>query len=218
MVVWVSGDGGWGKLERMETKRLAAAGIPTLGMNSLLYFLHKRTPQTAAADLAAQIERQGELWRTQQIIFVGFSFGADIGPFIVRDLPPALRARVSLAAFLSPSKRANTRVTPASWLGIGIGPPVWPVMRALAPTPVLCIGGAGVFNDICPDQPPAGMTSVRLAGGHELVEHYDEIARLLIAPPPVQGPRDLGHSDAGAGNTSLNQTVSTILAATPTTL
>jgi type IV secretory pathway VirJ component len=183
MVVWISGDGGWGKMEREVTRRLAAQGVPILGVDSLRYFLIKRDPRAVAAKIAQAIKVQDEKWRRPRLVLAGFSFGADIGPFIVRDLPPDVRQRVVLAAFLSPSKRANMRASPASWLGIGIGPEVWPVMTALQPTPVLCIGGAGVFSDICPAEgaAPPGMVSVRLGGGHQLENQYDAIAQLILA-------------------------------------
>lgn len=181
MVVWISGDGGWGKMEREVTGRLAAQGVPTLGVDSLRYFLIKRDPHAVATKVAQAVKAMDEKWARSRIVLVGFSFGADVGPFVVRDLPADIRKRVVLAAFLSPSKRANMRASPASWLGIGIGPEVWPVMTSLQPTPVLCIGGAGVFGDICPaSAPPEGMVSVRLDGGHQLENQYDAITRLIL--------------------------------------
>ena len=108
------------------------------------------------------------------------AFGAASGPFVVQALPRSAREKLALAAFLSPGARANFWAGPWSWLGVGFGPKVAPVMTALAPTPVLCIGGAGVFGDVCPQTAPAGMVSVHLAGGHLLTNQYDEIARLII--------------------------------------
>ncbi len=180
-VIWVSGDGGWGKMEREVTARLAAAGVPTVGVNSLRYFASRRDPKGAATEIAAAAEPWLKDMKRTRVAFVGFSFGADIGPFMVRDLPPDMRNKLSLAAFLSPSEKANFQVSPASWLGVGLGPPVWPVMTALAPTKVLCIGGAGVFEDICPDsKTPPGMVSVRLPGGHTLDNQYSAITALLL--------------------------------------
>ena len=184
LVVWVSGDGGWGRLEQEVSKRLVSDGAPVIGVNTLRYFAQMRRPQAAALDIAAAIYRFDAVGSRREIVFVGFSFGADIGPYIVHDMPPDIRTRIRLAAFLSPSEKANLRVSPASWLGIGIGQRVWPALSTLAPTPVLCLGGVGVFRDICPaDTHTATFTSVRVAGGHQLSGHYDLIARLLLADP-----------------------------------
>jgi type IV secretory pathway VirJ component len=180
-VIWISGDGGWGKMEKEVTSRLAAAGVPTFGVSALRYFSSSRDPKVAAAEIAAAAASWLTQTKRSKVAFVGFSFGADIGPFLVRDMPQAMREKLVLAAFLSPSEKANFQVSPASWMGIGLGPPVWPVMTALAPTKVLCIGGAGVFEDICPNGPaPTGMISVRLPGGHTLDNQYDAITRLIL--------------------------------------
>lgn len=181
LVVWISGDGGWGKMEREATWRLAAHGAPTLGVDSLRYFSTTRDPRQAAQEIAPHIERYAQAWNRSRIVIVGFSFGADVGPFIVRDLPPELRSRIVLAAFLSPGKRVAFRAGPASWMGLEFGPKVWPVMTSLRPTPVLCVGNVGVFSDVCPERnPPPGMVSVRLGGGHTLNNQYDAIVNLIL--------------------------------------
>ncbi len=181
LIVWISGDGGWGEMEREVTTRLSARGAPILGVDSLHYFIGPHSPARAAADIARRIAAADSQWGRRPIVVAGFSFGADIGPFVVARLPQDVRARVVLAAFLSPSKRLSTQVSPVSWLGFGFGPEVWPQMAALAPTPVLCVGGVGVFNDICPNgESPPGMRSVRLVGGHELHSQYDKIADLIL--------------------------------------
>ncbi len=113
-------------------------------------------------------------------VLAGFSFGAASGPFVVKALPAEIRPQLALAAFLSPGVRANFWAGPWSWVNLGFGPRVLPVMTQLGPTPVLCIGDAGVFEDICPKSPSAGMTSVPAEGRHLLTDQYDEITRLII--------------------------------------
>lgn len=185
-VVWISGDGGWGKMERQVTQRLAARGVATIGVDSLRYFARRRTPDEAAQFVAKLVRAHAG---SGDLVVVGFSFGADFGPFLVQALPADVRGRVRLAAFLSPSKKANMRVSPASWLGIGLGPPVEPVLRGLAPTPVLCVGGAGVFSDICgADHHTRTFRVVRLDGGHTFSGRYDAITNLILEPPHAGGP------------------------------
>jgi type IV secretory pathway VirJ component len=181
LVVWISGDGGWGRVEREVTRRLAVEGAPTLGVDSLRYFSTTRESGAAAREIADAIEHYAVVWNRSRVVLVGFSFGADVGPFIVHDLPPALRDRLALAVFLSPGKRADFAVGPASWLGLEAGPRVGPVMTSLQPTPVLCVANAGAFGDICPEyDPPHGVVSVRLAGGHTLKNQYDAIVKLIL--------------------------------------
>lgn len=179
-VIWLTGDGGWGRMEREVSRRLAAAGAPTVGISSLRYYARPRKSADTAAAIAQLVPAYAARWGKTRFVLAGFSFGAASGPFVVQALPRAAREKLALAAFLSPGARANFWAGPWSWLGIGFGPKVAPVITVLAPTRVLCIGGAGVFGDVCPRTAPAGMVSVHLAGGHLLTDQYDEIARLII--------------------------------------
>jgi type IV secretory pathway VirJ component len=152
-----------------------------LGIDSLRYFARARTPEAAAQRIAGEVRTYEAHHGVRPIVFAGFSFGANIGPFIVHDLPDDVRSQIRLAAFLSPAKRDNLEVSPLSWLGIGTGPRVWPALSTLSPTPVLCIGGAGIFSDVCPDHSLSPQfTSVRLEGGHILKGQYDAITALLL--------------------------------------
>lgn len=179
-VIWLSGDGGWGKMERAVSTRLAAAGVPVLGVSSFRYYARPRKAADTAAAIAAVVPAYEKRWEKTRFVLAGFSFGAASGPFVVKALPAEIRQQLALAAFLSPGVRANFWAGPWSWVNLGFGPRVLPVMTQLGPTPVLCIGDAGVFEDICPKTPSPGMTSVRLKGGHLLTDQYDEITRLII--------------------------------------
>ena len=179
-VVWLSGDGGWGLMEREVSARLSAAGAPTVGISSLRYYARPHGPREAAREVAKLVDAYGARWGKQRFVFVGFSFGADAGPFVVADLPAATRQRLAMAAFLSPGERANFWAGPWSWLNIGLGPKVAPRLDSLAPTRVLCVGDAGIFKDICPAHAPPGMVSKRLQGGHLLIDQYDAITQLIL--------------------------------------
>jgi hypothetical protein len=52
LAVLYSGDGGWGPLDQGVARQLADNGVPTLGVDSLRYFLIKRSPREAADDLS----------------------------------------------------------------------------------------------------------------------------------------------------------------------
>jgi hypothetical protein len=95
MAVLYSGDGGWGRLDQGVAKVLAAAGVPVLGVNSLRYFLDKRSPQQLADDLADQLRQREARWGRRKIVLVGYSFGADALPAIVPRLPADLRGQIT---------------------------------------------------------------------------------------------------------------------------
>src|SRR5262245_32540064 len=55
-VVLYSGDGGWAQADCEFSHRLAAKGLPVVGVNSVRYFTKARTPEAAAVDLSRTID------------------------------------------------------------------------------------------------------------------------------------------------------------------
>ena len=92
MVVFMSGDGGWAALDKGLSAQLQAHGMPVVGWSSLSYYWKKKTPDQATADLVRILTEYQSRWGRQRWLLVGFSFGAEIVPFVINRLPPAYRA------------------------------------------------------------------------------------------------------------------------------
>ena len=110
LAVFYSGDGGWRDLDKEVGSRLAARGIPVLGISCLAYYWRNRSPEESAQDLDALITKYTAQWHKQKVWLIGFSFGADVVPTIVDKLSPANRARISQVVLLSPSHDVNFEV------------------------------------------------------------------------------------------------------------
>jgi len=178
----LSGDGGWAGLDQELAARLAAAGVPTVGFNSLKYFWSKRTPEETARDVARVLRHYLIAWHRQRVLLIGYSFGADVLPFVVRRLPPELRARVASASLLGIDANAAFEVRVAEWVGSDAGgPPTRPEVAALAPLPVLCIYGAGEADSICPDLSSAGVVREQIGRGHHFSGEYATLAERILA-------------------------------------
>src|SRR5205823_11210171 len=76
LVVFVSGDGGWAKIDKSISAILASEGMPVVGLNSLQYFWTKRTPESASRDLQSIIDTH--LGTRKSVLLVGYSRGADV--------------------------------------------------------------------------------------------------------------------------------------------
>src|SRR5205085_3472416 len=81
LVVFVSGDGGWAKIDKSIASILAANGMHVVGLNSLQYFWTKRTPESAARDLQSIIETH--LGARKNVVIAGYSRGADVLPAMI---------------------------------------------------------------------------------------------------------------------------------------
>jgi type IV secretory pathway VirJ component len=180
--VILTGDGGWAGVDKAIAARLAGEGVPSVGWSSLEYYWTPRTPEAAAADLARAIEEYARRWRRPRVLVVGYSFGADVLPFLVTRLPPAVRSRVALAALVGLSPRASFEFHVAGWLGVDEGGEhaTVPEAERLAPTPVVCVRGDGESDSACGAL--AGTARVvTLPGGHHLGGDYARLVDELLS-------------------------------------
>src|SRR5262245_32813793 len=83
LAVFYSGDGGWAAADKGMAEALVRAGIPVVGVNSFNYFLVRRTPEGAAADLTLVLRHYLAAWGKSRIVLGGYSFGAGALPLIV---------------------------------------------------------------------------------------------------------------------------------------
>ncbi len=94
MAVVLSGDGGWRDLDKTIADALQQDGVSVVGWDSVRYFWHRKDPDDAAADLAAVLETYLARFHAEKVALVGYSFGADVLPFLYNRLPQNLRDRV----------------------------------------------------------------------------------------------------------------------------
>ncbi|HCN84174.1 MAG TPA: hypothetical protein DIT07_11235 [Sphingobacteriaceae bacterium] len=110
LILLISGDGGWNTFSQQLANSYAEKGSPVIGLNSLRYFWKKKTPQEAANDIAALLNKYTLEWKKKNIIICGFSFGADITPFVYRRLPDYLKNKVTLVQLISPSSSTDFEI------------------------------------------------------------------------------------------------------------
>jgi type IV secretory pathway VirJ component len=181
LAIVLSGDGGWQELPKSVAAALADQGIGTVGLNSLKYFWHARTPDETAADLTRIVEHYAPLWQTRRLVLVGFSFGADVLPSVVNRLSPDLRSHLTSLTLIAPSSTASFEIRIAGWLGSGpAGLPTVPDIERLRGLPMVCLYGESDPDAVCPKL-PAGLTEVRrLPGGHHFGGDYAAVARSVL--------------------------------------
>jgi type IV secretory pathway VirJ component len=183
LAVIVSGDGGWASLDRQIGEALSGAGVSVVGLNSLQYFWHRRTPDGAAADLTRIARHYLAAWHASELMLIGFSHGADVLPFMVSRLPADLRSKVALVALLGVSHRAQFEFRLSDLLGAtrdaGAQATV-PEIGRLRGTRILCVYGTEESDTACRDLPRDLATSVGLRGGHHFGGAYREIAAEIL--------------------------------------
>jgi len=176
LAVLLTGDGGWAAGDKSLANAFAARNVAVVGLSSPRYLFRRRSPDEASADLARILRHFLRAWNRDRVIVVGYSRGADIGPFMVSRLPADLRRRVELLVLLGPEEHASFKFGLLDLIRTPHGKdelPVAPELARLPEIPVLCIYGATDRNAICPVLGRAGLARVIVRNGGHVV-HGDE--------------------------------------------
>lgn len=183
-VVLYSGDGGWAQADCEFSHRLAAKGLPVIGVNSVRYFSKARSPEAAAADLSRTIDLYARRWGRPKVVLMGYSFGASALPLIAENLPAAERAKVSEIALAGPGEAADMVLRPRTWFGklSGQALPVEPALERLADIPTVCIYGDHDPAAACPRLKTAHLQPRPVAADHRFRGAYQAVVDAVLAP------------------------------------
>ncbi len=182
--VLITGDGGWAVADRGISRELAAAGISVVGLNSLKYFWTKRTPDEAATDLEKILRHYLAVWNKKRAVLIGYSFGADVLPFLMNRLPEDLQAIVGTIVLMGPSASAEFEFHVLDWVGRSSGRnalPVIPEIQKIRPgVVILCVHAEKDDAQICGALDPVRVKSVEIPGGHRLGGGYGPVASAIL--------------------------------------
>lgn len=182
VAVIYSGDGGWRDLDKQIGELLARSDVPVVGIDSLRYFWRAREPDALARDLERILAHYGERWNTRRTLLVGYSFGADVLPFIVNRLSADARATIVQVSLLGLGSHASFEFHVSAWLGAGPRadePAILPEAARLDLARVQCFYGADEDDTLCPELARRGAEAVRTAGGHHFDGDYAAVARRI---------------------------------------
>ncbi len=193
MAVIYSGDGGWRDLDKQIGGELQRAGIPVVGVDTLRGFWHRQTPDAAADGLGRIIDHFVQVWRTPDVLLVGYSFGADVIPFMVNRLEPATREHIRLISLLALSHDADFEIHVSGWLSRSASAdamPLAPELRGLDPARVQCFLGVEEEDESgCTDPSLARAEIIKTPGGHHFDGDYRKLARRIIEGAVRRGAR-----------------------------
>jgi type IV secretory pathway VirJ component len=183
----LTGDGGWAALDKAVASRLMRRHISTLGWDSLSYFWRARTPDEAGADLERSLRHYLVAWEKQRVLLIGYSFGADVLPFMANRLPPDLRGRIELVVLLGPGPSASFEFHLTDWLGSSSSAKRYPILTELQKltwTKVLCLSGQQDENSICPTLNLPNITVEQMPGDHHFNDDYGNLVSRILALLP----------------------------------
>jgi type IV secretory pathway VirJ component len=183
MGILVTGDGGWGVTDRGIARGLAAKGIPVVGLNSLHYFWKRKTAEQTAADLNRILQHYSALWNRTEIVVIGYSFGADVLPFILNRIPGESLKKIRVIALLGLSSTADFEFYWTDWLANrerSTSQKVRPEIEKLRGKKILCFYGTEDDDALCGQLDPGIAKAIAIPGGHRFGKGYQPIIEAIL--------------------------------------
>jgi type IV secretory pathway VirJ component len=183
MAIILTGDGGWAGIDKEIADALSTRGIPVVGLNSLKYFWNKHTPDETTHDVERIMHYYMTAWNKKNIILIGYSFGADVLPFVGTRLSADYAQSIKLYAYLGLSKRAEFQFHASDWLGGKSTDtlPVLPEIEKLKGKNMMYFYGAEEKETVADEIDKKAVRTIMLPGGHHFGGHYDMITDSIIA-------------------------------------
>ena len=119
VIFYISGDGGFNKFSSSFMQVLNKQGYAVIGLDAKDYFWHKKKPIEAANAIEQAINKYNNQWKRKNVILIGYSFGADVAPFMLTHFTAALTASVNHIVLLSPSSKTDFEIHVLQMLGWG---------------------------------------------------------------------------------------------------
>lgn len=183
LLFYISGDGGLdNSFSSAFVRKLNALGYPVIGLNAKSYFWSRKKPQEAADAIGKLLTNYMGQWKTKSCILIGYSFGADVLPFIQRRLPAPLQAQNSKVILMSPSDKTDFEIHVLGMMGWGSssGESVPAEVNKLA-KPVVLVFGSDENEFPVKDIHLPNLLTLRLPGGHHYDGNVDEVVKQLAA-------------------------------------
>ena len=142
----ISGAGGWTSWDQSVATSLAQKGIASVGLDAQKYFWNKKTPEETTLAVSKIIQHYSALWKKQKFMLIGYSFGADVIPFIANRLPSDLKTKIELITLLSPDKKADFEIHLSDMLNFGNSNDRYDVVKelnTLSKNKIICLFGEG---------------------------------------------------------------------------
>ncbi|UIR55614.1 virulence protein [Sphingobacterium sp. SRCM116780] len=117
VVLYLSGDGGFNNFSNNYCELLGNQGYTVAAVDSKSFFWDKKSPDQITKELSNSLSKLLVRRTNQLVYFVGYSFGADVIPFVVNRLSVSWKQRLKAVALLEPSSSTDLEIHVADLWG-----------------------------------------------------------------------------------------------------
>jgi type IV secretory pathway VirJ component len=118
LVFHITGDGGWRGFDIKLADEFKAHQMSYVYLNALKYFWKTKSPDQLAIDAIPALNDYMKKWDKKELILVGFSFGAEIIPFLYTRLPEDMKQRVKLVVMITPASTSDFTIHLTDMMGV----------------------------------------------------------------------------------------------------
>ena len=181
LILGISGDGGWKGFIHGLSNDLAKQGIPTVGLDALSYFWKKKTRAQVTSDISTIVLHYLKEWHRKSFILLGYSFGADVIPFVVNRMPEQVKNKLDMVVLLSPDSHADFEFHFASWFDSSSSQalPVLPELKRMQHVNTLVFYGQQEKDHLAFELPKEFKEDF-VAGGHGYENNHKNISQVII--------------------------------------
>ena len=117
LIFYLSGDGGLNKFSTALCETFYKKGYDVVALNSKSYFWTKKTPEQTTVDINNFLTNKLIGRKNQQVVLIGYSFGADVVPFILNRLPKNMNDKIIVSYLMASSGNTDFEIHWSDILG-----------------------------------------------------------------------------------------------------
>lgn len=181
LVVYFSSDGGWHMYDKKLTDSLCTYHIPLLGINSEKFFRRRKTPQQTLDSILPYIELNLKKYNCKKVILAGYSFGAEVIPFLYNLMSDEWKNKVEFMVLLSPSSTSDFKIHLFDQIGIHCRNEPYDVLGAMMKIDnkkIMVFWGKDEKKFLKKDFSKRNITVYPLQGGHRRTNVTPVIAQI----------------------------------------
>ncbi len=184
LLFFISGDGGWTSFDQSVSEKLVARGTPVVGLDAQKYFWQARTPDETAAEINKVLRYYLSAWNKKSFILCGYSFGADIIPYLATRLQPEVSPMLQGMVMMSPDPKGDFEIHVTDMLSFGNSHDTYDVVSELRKSKgrvhSTCIFGSEEDGKPAKLFESAGAGIRILPGQHHYNNDYDAIVKEIL--------------------------------------
>jgi Type IV secretory pathway, VirJ component len=177
LILYLSGDGGWNKFSTSFINTLNKQGYSIVALNSRSYFWKKKTPAKAAEEITMLLDRYLKSWKASSFVLVGYSFGADVAPFIQCNFNPYILDNLKHTVLMSPSDKTDFEIHVLGMLGFSNSGESVPNQINKLSKPVTIVLGTEEKDFSLNAISLKHYQTIKIEGGHHYDGHIDELVK-----------------------------------------